>query len=70
MVLHTYQYQKIILPLYYINGERWPYHVFHTDADLSITVKSPIEAHYVGRVAFMKDLQLSDDLIPYCWLDL
>ncbi len=46
------------------------YHVLHTDADLSITVESSVEAHYVGRVTLMQHLQLSDDLIPYCWLDL
>ena len=39
------------------------HHVLHTDADLSITVKSSIETHNVGRVAFMQHLQLSDDLV-------
>ncbi len=46
------------------------YHVLHTDADLSITVESSVEAHDVGRVTLMQHLQLSDDLISYCWLDL
>ena len=38
--------------------------MLHTDADLSIAVKGPIEAHNVGGVAFMQHLQLSDDLVP------
>lgn len=45
------------------------HHVFHTDADFSIAVKRPIEAHNVGGVAFMQHLQLSDNLIPDGRLD-
>lgn len=29
------------------------HHVLHADADLSITVKCSIEAHYVGRITLM-----------------
>lgn len=43
---------------------RVSHHVLHTDTDLSITVKSSIEAHDVGRVALVQHLQLSDDLVP------
>lgn len=39
------------------------HHVFHTDADLSITIKGSIEAHNVGRVTLMQHLKLSDDLV-------
>lgn len=45
------------------------YHVLHTDADLPIAVKSPIEAHDVGGVAFMQHLQLSDNLVSDGRLD-
>lgn len=45
------------------------YHVLHTDADLPIAVKGPIEAHNVRGVAFMQHLQLSDNLVPYGGLD-
>lgn len=38
--------------------------MLHTDADLPVAVKSPIEAHDVRGVAFMQHLQLSDNLIP------
>ena len=44
--------------------------MFHANADLSITVEGPVEAHYVGGVTLMKHLQLSDDLVPDGWLDL
>ena len=37
--------------------------MLHTDADLPIAVKGSIEAHNVGGVAFMKHLQLSDNLV-------
>lgn len=37
--------------------------MLHTDADLSIAVEGPIKAHNIGRVAFMQDLQLSDNLV-------
>lgn len=39
------------------------HHVLHTDADLSIAVEGAIEAHNIGRVAFMQDLQFSDNLV-------
>lgn len=45
------------------------HHVLHTDADLPIAVKGSVEAHNVGRVAFMQHLQLSDNLVPNCRLD-
>lgn len=45
------------------------HHVLHTNADLSIAVKGSIEAHDVGRVAFMQHLQLSDNLVSNCRLD-
>lgn len=45
------------------------HHVLHTDADFSITVKGSIEAHNVGRVAFMQHLQLSDNLVSNRRLD-
>lgn len=37
--------------------------MLHTDADLSIAVEGAIEAHNIGRVAFMQDLQFSDNLV-------
>lgn len=40
------------------------HHVLHADADLSIAVESPVEAHDVGGVAFVEHLQLPDDLVP------
>lgn len=43
--------------------------MLHTDADLSIAVKGSIEAHDVGRVAFMQHLQLSDNLVSDGRLD-
>lgn len=46
------------------------YHVFHADADLAVTVESPIEAHDVWGVALMQHLQLPDDLVPDCGFDL
>lgn len=48
---------------------RVSHHVLHADADLSITVKSSVEAHDVGRVALMQHLQLSDDLVSDGGLD-
>lgn len=45
------------------------HHVLHTDADLPIAVKGPIEAHDVGGVAFMQHLQLSDNLVSDGRLD-
>lgn len=45
------------------------YHVFHANADFSITVKSSVEAHYIGRVTFMQNLQLTNDLVPNSWFD-
>ena len=45
------------------------HHVLHADADLSTAVKGSIEAHNVGRVAFMQHLQLSDNLVSNCRLD-
>lgn len=45
------------------------HHVLHTDADLPVAVKGPIEAHDVGGVAFMQHLQLSNNLVPDGWLD-
>lgn len=45
------------------------HHVLHTDADLAIAVKGSVEAHDVGRVAFMQHLQLSDNLVSNCRLD-
>lgn len=49
---------------------RQPYHVLHTDADLSITVEGPVKSHNIGRITLMQHLQLSDDLVPDGWLDL
>lgn len=46
------------------------YHVLHTDADLAVTVESPVKSHNVGGITFMQHLQLSDDLIPDGWLNL
>lgn len=43
--------------------------MLHTDADLPIAVKGPIEAHNVGGVAFMQHLQLSDNLVSDGRLD-
>lgn len=43
--------------------------MLHTDADLPIAVKGPVEAHNVGGVAFMQHLQLSDYLVPDGRLD-
>lgn len=45
------------------------HHVLHADADLAIAVKGSVEAHDVGRVAFMQHLQLSDNLVSNCGLD-
>ena len=45
------------------------HHVLHTDADLAVAVKGPIEAHNVGGVAFMQNLQLSDNLVSDGRLD-
>ena len=44
--------------------------MLHTDADLSIAVEGPVEAHNVGGVTLMQNLQLSDDLVPDGRLDL
>lgn len=44
--------------------------MLHTDTDLSVAVESTVKAYYIGRVAFMQDLQFSNDLVPDCWLDL
>lgn len=46
------------------------YHVFHADADLSVTVEGPVKSHNVRRITLMQHLQLSDDLVPDGWLDL
>lgn len=46
------------------------HHVLHTDTDLTVAVKSTIKAHNIWRVAFMQDLQFSNDLVPDCWFDL
>lgn len=46
------------------------YHVLHADADLSITVESPVKSHNVRGITLMQHLQLSDDLVPDGWLDL
>lgn len=43
--------------------------MLHTDTDLPITVESPIEAHYVGRVTLVQHLQLTNNLVPDSWLD-
>lgn len=43
--------------------------MLHTDTDLSIAVESSIEAHYVGRVTLMQDLQLTNNLVPDGWFD-
>lgn len=43
--------------------------MLHTDADLSIAVKSSVEAHYVGGVTLMQHLKLPDDLVPDCGFD-
>lgn len=50
--------------------DKHTHHVLHADTDLSIAVESSVKAHYVGRVAFMQDLQFSNDLVPDCWFDL
>lgn len=42
------------------------HHVFHADADLSIVVKSSIEAHNIGRITLVQHLKLSDDLVSDC----
>lgn len=44
--------------------------MLHADADFSVTVESPVEAHNVGGVTFMEHLQLSNDLVPDGWFDL
>ena len=37
------------------------YHVLHTDADLSVTVEGPVEAHNVRRITFiLHDRQMGD----------
>lgn len=46
------------------------YHVLHADADFSIAVKSPVEAHNVRRVALMQHLELPYDLVPDGWFNL
>ena len=45
-------------------------HVFHADADLSVTVESSVEADNVRRVALMEHHQLTNDLVANCRLDL
>lgn len=55
---------RLIHPLYSNRSLSEAHHVLHADTDLSIAVEGPVEAHDVGRVAFMQHLQLSDDLVP------
>lgn len=43
--------------------------MLHTNADLAVAVEGPVEAHYVGGVAFVQHLQLSDNLVPNGGLD-
>lgn len=38
--------------------------MFHADADFPIAVESSVEAHDVGRVTLMQNLQLPNDLVP------
>ena len=45
------------------------YHMLHTNRDLIIGTEGPIEAHNVGRVAFVKNLQLPHYLVTHGWLD-
>lgn len=45
------------------------HHVLHTDADLPIAVKGPVEAHNIWGVAFMQHLQLPDNLVSDRRLD-
>lgn len=40
-----------------------PHHVLHTDADLPIAVECAIETNNVGGVAFVKHLELTDNLV-------
>lgn len=44
--------------------------MLHADADLAIAVKGPVEAHNVGRIALVQNLQLPDDLVAHGRLDL
>lgn len=46
----------------------WPHHVLHADRDLIVCTEGAKEADYVGGVALVKNLQLSHDLVPNCWL--
>ena len=48
---------------------QYAYHVFHTNRYFSIAVKSTVKTNDIRRITVVKDLQLSDDLIPNCWLD-
>ena len=45
------------------------YHVFHTYADLPITVECTIEPHNVWRITLVQHLQLTNDLVSDCQLD-
>lgn len=38
--------------------------MLHADTDLAVAVEGTIEAHDVGRVALVQNLQLPYDLIP------
>lgn len=62
--------EQIIWPVLQRGAEIWSYHVLHADADLAITVEGAVETHNIGRVAFVKHLQLPDNLISYGRFDL
>jgi len=38
--------------------------MLHADADFSVAVESPVEAHNVGGVTLVQHLQLPNDLVP------
>ena len=65
--------KKLTCTLVYIqNSQSTPYktyHVLHTNTDLAITVKRPVETNNIGRITFVQHFQLSDNLVPDRWLD-